>query len=282
MKFILTSLGREPRKEKTMNIRKMISYLMIICFVASMISCTCSNSNNPDTMAPTAMASATPGETDNPTQELTVEPTIDPTAVQTDVPTDIPTDEPTATPIPTNWYIDPSGIIPPTVEILVPDDNTLTDDVKTKWCIAKVNGQIMVQKWVRDKGLEKQWQVPEELCEAKSIIASDYSGYLTVFALFNRHRTESCWVYSETPDGSKYLLVKSKENDDVEKGILIITYDNQAIWYEWGNDFYKYHEFDAHDDICIAHGAAMIIVNDEDAYFLHELEWVKKNLEPKN
>ena len=234
----------------------------VIFFVAN----GCANNNHTvaiETPNPAVTFEATPEITENPTDVPTEEPT--------EVPTDTP--EPTATPIPDDWYIDPYGVIPPEVEIIVPDSNTAENN--KKWCITRVDGQATLQLWKRDEGLVMQWVVPEEMTNALSIYAEYSSRGLYSYAYETQYNMCDYMFYYEYK--GLYLYVDVKWMCGVESGIIFITKDSKAIWYCWGENYYKMHDFEGAD--VYLDSDVIIIVNNTDYYNLDDLNWIEVTLD---
>ena len=183
----------------------------------------------------------------------------EPTEAPTEAPTQAPTAEPTDTPTPEGWIVDPYGIIPNTVEILVPYFQT-DFPLSFVWCIARVDGKTMLQEWNGVKGVVYEIEVPEIMAKGKYIgyqpwldeyLEGDIAAksYLTelgvgvgpwdlepfVFFYYDGNVHSICFectsACSDSRDGS------------VIDGIMLATLDGKLIRYFYGDDFYLMHDF---------------------------------------
>lgn len=208
---------------------------------------------------------------------VTDEPTAAPTEAPTPEPTETP--EPTATPIPEGWYIDPRGIIPPEVEVIIPDDG---DPAREEaFCIANVEGATVLQYWTKD-GLQKEWRVPAEMAEPdKGIhIEAGMNTFQKGDIFCSRNFTNdpfsgSYWFYQDAQ--GRTLFFECEDGYGWPGGIILATTDGKAIWYTWGDDFYLYHDYGTDAEVEVSNG--WIIVNGgEDGGLPEDIQWTKKQL----
>lgn len=181
-------------------------------------------------------------------------PTAEPTPVPTEVPTEAPTPtpEPTATPVP--WPTDPSGIIPKEVEIIS------FVGVMPGRCISRVDGKLMFQIWNKE-GLKQECEVPEEFAEVYYIEEDVEDGNIQLYGNLTSDRLGNfLYFYQDTKGRTLYFECTSNFTDS-EK-LLLATTDGKAIWYQWGDDYYKMHDFgpDAHVEV---YATTEFYVNDE-------------------
>ena len=194
--------------------------------------------------APTQGVANTPegSEKKGGSSDTTPAPTAAPTPTPTPTPKPTATPEPTATPIPEGWYIDPNGIIPPEVEVLVWDQQTVGN---TKYCITRVNGKATLQQWIRGKGLEKEWEVPENLTEAVSMYIYNPDDYISVRGFHSENYAgHGPQLYYYESNNGEYLYVDSKAvfTASIGEAIHFVTTDNKYIVYSWGNTYYKFYD----------------------------------------
>ena len=232
LELFMDNVKRERKRETARRIRPwLIGALIILLIVGVIFAVMASLACNPTTPVPTV----------TPTHDVAVStptPTTMPTEVATEVPTEAPTPEPTATPIPEDWYIDPLGIIPAEVEILVPDQDT-TDNTE-RWCATMVEGKAVVQLWTPN-GLSKEWVVPDEILQAKSLYGF-YDGDLVIYAYLTDDQLYNFLYYLENNEG-KFMFFHAKSYFGASEECLIATMDGKAIWYHWGDDFYLMYDF---------------------------------------
>ena len=174
----------------------------------------------------------------------TAAPTATPDPTPTPVPT--PTPEPTPTPFPEGWIVDPRGIIPPEVEILVPEST----DVLNPWvfCIARNEaGEIVLQKW--QGGLQAEWSFPElELFLGKKIImAYYYKGEIGIdgFETETYYMEEEYLMYYEM--GGYYFCLEVNSRVWNGNTLMLATTDGKAIMWEVGEPTYQMHDFGEED-----------------------------------
>ncbi|GEM_PF-3939296 len=230
-------------------------------------------------------------KTDETSEESSKEPTATampkPTESATAEPTEEPSSVPTATPLPDGWFIDPRGIIPTSVEIVVPElavmnnPHPLVLQQNVSWCITRIDGKAVLQRWTRS-GSMKQWEVPEEFINMYSIQASaaENSDDVSLFGYRYAHNYDDCLYYTEMQGG--YLFIDSNSQCDVIDGILFATNDGRAIWYLWEENKYKVHDFG--DALVSVDSDAFIIVNrngSEEWYQLNTTTWEERDFETK-
>lgn len=254
-----------------MNMRYLLSFIACLSVLFALLLMAGCQKNAAD-----AEASAAPEATAVPTEA----PTEEPTEAPTEVPTEEPTPDPMATPVPDDWYIDPTGIIPPTVEILVYDRND-TDQNK-RWCVTKVDGKATLQLWTKS-GLSKEWEVPEGILKAESLeggYSLTDSETIGIYAYLSRKEDgaerQYPIYYLENGEG-QYMYIESTSYMMVADGILFGTTDGKAVWYHWGDNYYKMHDFGnayVYIDSCIC-------VNSEEFYDLEDLKWNKVEFNQK-
>lgn len=87
-----------------------------------------------------------------------------PTAAPTPTPEPTPTSEPTATPVPSDWYIDPGGNIPPEVEVV--SQPIIPYDIG--YCIAHRDGKYYFQQWDNMEILI-EYEVPDLMASYKKM-----------------------------------------------------------------------------------------------------------------
>ena len=170
----------------------------------------------------------------------TAAPTATPDPTPTPVPT--PTPEPTPTPIPEGWYVDPRGIIPPEVEILVPEKADRLDP--WAFCIARnEDGEIVLQKW--QGGLQEEWNFPElELFLQKKSIYAYYSYGKLILYGYEKERyssDDSYLFYYEV--GGYYFCLEVNSKELIDNTLMIATTDGKAIMWEVGEPTYQMHDF---------------------------------------
>ena len=174
----------------------------------------------------------------NKTQVPTEEPTIE----VTEKPTTAPTVEPTATPLPEGWIIDSTGRIPPTVEILVPDDSIGDEILGYSFCITKVNGKTTLQKW-KENGKKIEWNVPDEFLQKDRTSAyGDIDRNLLLFGIFEEYMFEKMLVYYEDVSG-KWMYFEATNIYTHSEGYRIGTTNGEAIRYSIGEDYYEIYKF---------------------------------------
>lgn len=180
-----------------------------------------------------------------------------PTAVPTEVPTEepTPTAEPTATPVPEGWIIDPNGIIPNWVEIIVPSEDE-------GYCITKVDGKPVLQYWKESKLIPNaQWEVPEGMMETNLIICQQklsQNNDIYVIGLLTEDYFGPFQLFYQDAEG-RILYFECNTVKWWSSDILIATTDGKAIVYYWGDDFYKMHDFGEGAYVEISDG--MFVVN---------------------
>ena len=252
-----------------MNMRYLLSFIACLSVLFALLLMAGCQKNAAD-----AEASAAPEATAVPTEA----PTEEPTEAPTEVPTEEPTPEPTE--IPEGWYVDPMGVIPTDVEILVYDRND-TDQNK-RWCVTKVDGKATLQLWTKS-GLSKEWEVPEGILKAESLeggYSLTDSETIGIYAYLSRKEDGSEGQYPiyylENGEG-QYMYIESTSYMIVADGILFGTTDGKAVWYHWGDNYYKMHDFGnayVYIDSCIC-------VNSEEFYDLEDLNWDKVEFNQK-
>lgn len=259
---------RKGKKKRMFHIISCLAVIAITLIVIFVILPTCSNDPKPN--VPTE------------TPEVTEAPTVEPTEAPTEEPTEVPTEEPTPEPteIPEGWYVDPMGVIPTDVEILVYDRNDT--DQNNRWCITKVDGKAILQLWTKS-GLSKEWEVPEGILKAESLeggYSLTDSETIGIYAYLSRREDgaerQYPIYYLENGEG-QYMYIESTSYMMVADGILFGTTDGKAVWYHWGDNYYKMHDFgNAHVyiDSCIC-------VNSEEFYDLDDLNWKKVEFNQK-
>lgn len=165
-------------------------------------------------------------------------PSAEPTIEATEEPPETTTEEPTETPLPEDWYIDPNGIIPSWVEILVPDDS------ENPWCLTRVDGKATLQQWDKS-GLLNQWQVPEDTLNGKWISAS-YGVLTQGFLHLTVYLTDELWngtslLYYETID-EKYMCFEISSSTGTNDLCILGTTDGKIVIYRYGEASYEMYD----------------------------------------
>ena len=227
--------------------------------------------NNHTVVAPTEVP-----VTDAPTEK----PTEVPTEAPTEVPTEAPTPEPTE--VPEGWYVDPYGVIPGDVEILVYDLNDI--DQNNRWCITKVDGKATLQLWTKD-GLSRALEVPEGMLKANALEGGymrTYPDTISFYAYFPDEEWGEKWespiYYLENGEG-QYMYIESTSYCIVSGGILFGTTDGRVIWYSWGNNYYKVHDFNGADVTVDSDG--IVGVNSSEYFHFDKLTYEKRDFSHK-
>lgn len=199
-----------------------------------------------------------------PTEATAPESTAVITAEPTEVPTEEPTPEPTATPIPEDWYIDPQGIIPTSVEILVPYMKT-GFTLNTVWCITRSeDGKNVLQEWNRQNGLVRELEVPEQMnnaaylhCETNMHLEGDIyvRGYLT------EDMSGDFEYFLCDGSGHSFCFECTSSHTSEEIGLQLGTTDGKYVVYKWGDDYYRFHDFGNGASVFVSWGA--VYVNEE-------------------
>lgn len=215
--------------------KRILALFLVAATLFTVTACS-QGSNVKDDKDQTALETEIPSA--EPMGEITQEPTVEST--------ETPTEEPTETPLPEGWYIDPTGIIPPTVEILVPNHSTV--DKQRQWCITRIEGKTTLQFWTPE-GLVGQWKVPEDMLRAHWMdCAFEAFGQESVFvSAYLAEDIEEIYngrylVYYETSDG-KYMYFEVTSDWTTSDQWIFATPDGKAVTYAWGNDYYEVQDF---------------------------------------
>lgn len=207
-------------------------FLLTAAAAALFIMASCNNGGSTGSTTAPETAKATAAQ-----DALATAETTEITEAPTEKPAEAPTEAPTTTEVPENWYIDPNGIIPPEVEIVLPAN-------KPGVCIAREEGKTVLQKWTK-QGLMEQYEVPEKLAEGYNMNAFLYTqvnGEVDIWVDLTEEPFGPFMYYYRDIDGHHFLFECNSLYDSGEY-ILLATTDGKAIWYTWGDDFYKMHDF---------------------------------------
>ena len=267
---------QRARRKKNRKIALIVATILvaIATILFFVILATNRKGHNHDVVGPTKAPEATVV----PTEVATEVPTEASTEVPTEVPTEEPTPEPTATPVPDDWYIDPSGVIPNTVEILVKDSNSSISSSRA-WCITRnEEGKTVLQMWMRS-GLQKEWEVPEDMLRGDSLISYENSfqqGDVDVMCFLTNDFMGPFLSFYQDAEGRTLYFECTSSYANVENGLIMGTTDGKAIWYQWGDDFYRMHDFGNGSTVDASGG--FFLINGQKDYWPNELKYKKIEL----